>query len=173
MKNWKVVKPQNKLAQENNKQPQDLKKSLLRNKKAKKSRFTGIGAFVAVVAVMYAFVSLGIFRKIGEKISSMPAMQPILTNEYFVLLKRLLQLAVLRAELLLIKGLEVAKCVLCRICIGANIIAEKVPGYEKAKGFLRTCELCKCGKDLLIRIETTGKKLLDSLCDKIRRIQAN
>ncbi|EHY66463.1 hypothetical protein NEAUS04_1397 [Nematocida ausubeli] len=173
MKNWKVVKPQTKTALEQKRSALEQGRAEKIQKRGTASRFLRFGGLVAMIAIVYALLcQTNLCCRLGDKLSSIPALQPILTNVYFIFMKTQLQLAALRAELLLIKGLEVARCVLHKVCIGACALCQKVPGYSKLRDAFKNCKLCPCSTAVLKRVDEYGRKLVNSVCDKIKELQS-
>lgn len=159
MKNWKVVKPQ---------QVKKAEKVLRKGG----SKFKCAAVLVGIIAVVYGLVLIGVLSMITERVYGIAALQPIFTNEYFVLAKRTVELIILRVELLVLKACAISRKVLCSVCAGTSLLLQKVPGYSKVQSAVNNCKYCQCARGFAVKVGGYGKSLLDSVLGKIKELRS-
>lgn len=160
MRNWKIIK-----------NPEHPRRSEVSPRKC--NRFRCMAIIIGIVAALYAGIFSGAFSSLGEKLCSSPAMQPIVKNEYFILVRRLIELMVVRAQVLLVEALVISKMILSRICCGISAVVGKIPGVSKIKDSFRNCQYCRSACGVLLKIEAQAKSLLCSLHSKIKSLRQN
>lgn len=163
MKSWKIVKYK--------KKGQEEQKEKLEGKSDKKcNRFRCIGILVGIIAVIYAGIATRMFSTIGEKIYGSSAMKPVVNNEYFILIKRLIELFIIRVQVLSIEALVISRMIVSKVCCGISAIIDRVPGTGKIKGSFRNCKYCQSFCEILSKMGAQAKGIACSLHSKIREL---
>ncbi|KAI5191294.1 hypothetical protein NEMIN01_1453 [Nematocida minor] len=158
MKSWKVVKPK-----QNRTEKVEEKKRC--------SKFKCVTVLVALVAVVYASIASGLLDPLFGKVCSHPAAKAIFSNEYFILIKRVVQLFIVRVQLLLIEAVAIGRTVLCKALCGVCALLNKIPGMDWVKSKIESCGCCKSACGFLSKAGHSAKNFASSLHNKIKGLR--